>query len=216
MSNYIPSELKDLTASKQRVMQKVINEIENKQKGPKNRWTYIAITTFLSISVILFVFNEITNELESATEQHLDLTKPTFSDEQGFLSLYGITLGDPPSKVIDVYGENYTEIQADGSGADFVMDYDGTASFHFFHDKLDTIILMKIDPNYFDKLFSDYDGFKFRTPTSGNDRYFYSKETGQLLKATIVPDRGLYLYLMHGGKDLLENPDFPKIEQNVD
>lgn len=216
MNNYIPNEVKDLTANKQRVMRNVINEIENTSRRPKYKWRFVVITAVLTMSAILFVFNQLImeNEQQSATETQLDFTKPTFSEDQGLLHLYGVTLGDSESKVIESLGENYTIVDyVDGSGADFIMDYDGIARFYFYQDKLDSIIFMKVDKIYFDKLFNDYDGFKFLTSTTDNDRYFYSKETGQLLKATIVPDGNLYLYLMDGGKGLLENPDFPKIEQ---
>ena len=216
MNNYIPNEVKDLTTNKQRVMRNVINEIENTSRRPKHKWRFVVITAVLTISAIIFVFNQIImeNEQQSATEIQLDFTKPTFSEDQGLLHLHGVTLGDSESKVIERLGENYSiDDYEDGSVADFILDYDGIARFYFYQDKLDSIIFMKVDKIYFDKLFNDYDGFKFLTSTKNNDRYFYSKDTGQLLKATIVPDGNLYLYLMHGGKDLLENPDFPKIEQ---
>ena len=220
MNNYIPSKVKDLTASKQRVIQNVINEIENNQRNPKRKWLYVVLSTVLAVSVMLFVFSEIfmKNEQQSANGM-LDITKPTFSENQDLLYLHGVTLGDSQSKVIEALGENYTiDDHEDGSGADFILDYDGIVRFYFYQDKLDSILLMKVDKIYFDKLFDDYGGYKFITSSSedNNDRYFYSKETGQLLKATIVPDGNLYLYLMHGGKDLLENPDFPKIEQVLD
>lgn len=219
MNNYIPNEVKDLTTSKQRVMRNVVNEIENTSRKSKYKWQYVVITAILTISAMLFVFNEIfiKNEQQYATEVQLDFTKPTFSEEQGLLYLHGVTLGDSQSKVIERLGKNYTiDDYEDGSVADFILDYDGIARFYFYQDKLDLIIFMKVDEIYFDKLFNEYDGFKFLTSSNNNDRYFYSRETGQLLKATIIPNGDLYLYLMHGGKDLLENPDFPKIEQVFD
>lgn len=219
MNNFIPDEVKDLTASKQRVMRNVINEIGNNERRPKYKWHFALITGALTICVMLFVFNEIfiENEYQSATEHDLDLTKPSFSNKEGLLYLQGVTIGDSQSKVIEHLGENYSvEYQEDGSIADFILDYNGIARFYFYQNQLDSIIWTNIDKIYFDKLFEDYKGFKFLTPTSDNNRYFYSKETGQLLKATIVPDGSLYLYLMRGGKDLLENPDFPKIEQVLD
>lgn len=219
MNNYIPNEVKDLTTSKQRVMRNVVNEIENTSRKSKYKWQYVVITAILTISAMLFVFNEIfiKNEQQFATEVQLDFTKPTFSEEQGLLYLHGVTLGDSQSKVIERLGKNYTiDDYEDGSVADFILDYDGIARFYFYQDKLDLIIFMKVDEIYFDKLFNEYDGFKFLTSSNNNDRYFYSRETGQLLKATIIPNGDLYLYLMHGGKDLLENPDFPKIEQVFD
>ena len=219
MNKYIPTEVKDLTDSKQRVIQNVVKEIDHNQESPKHKWRYIVITAVLTISAMLFVFNEIfmENEQQSATELQLDFTTPTFSEEKGLLYLHGVTLGDSQSKVIENLGENYTiDDYVDGSGADFILDYDGIARFYFYQEKLDSIIFLNIDKSYFDQLFSDYNGFKFVTSTTNNDRYFYSKDTGQLLKATIVPNGNLYLYLMRGGKDLLENPDFPKIERILD
>ncbi|SDO09618.1 hypothetical protein SAMN05518871_11052 [Psychrobacillus sp. OK028] len=216
MNNYIPNQVKDLSTSKQRVMENVVDEVENTSRRSKYKWRYLVITAVLAITAMLFVYNEILieNEQQALSEMQLDFTKPTLSEEQGLLYLHGVTLGDSQSKVIERLGVNYkVDDYEDGSGADFILDYGGIARFYFYQDKLDSIIFMKVDKTYFDKLFNDYNGFKFLTPTTGDDRYFYSKETGQLLKATIVPDGNLYLYLMRGGKDLLENPDFPKIEQ---
>ena len=219
MNNFIPTKLKDLTDSKQRVMRNVLNEIENNSKRPKHKWRYAVITAILTMSAMLFVLNElfIESEQQSVTELQLDMTKPTFYEEQGLLYLHGVTLGDSQSSVIERLGENYTVVDfEDGTLADLILDYNGHAKFYFYEDKLDSIVFMNVDESYFDKLFNDYDGFKFLTPTTDNDRYIYSKETGQLLKATIVPDGNLYLYLLHGGKDLLENPDFPKIDLILD
>ncbi len=215
MNNYIPHEVKDLRTSKQRVMRNVVNEIENTSMKSKHKWRYVVITVVITISAMLFVFNEIfmENEQQSATEIQLDFTTPTFSEEQGLLYLHGVTLGDSQTKVIERLGVNYTiDDYEDGSGADFILDYGGIARFYFYQDKLDTIIFMKVDKIYFDELINEYNGFKFLTTTADNDRYFYSKETGQLLKATIVPEGNLYLYLMRGGKDFLENTDSSKIE----
>ena len=160
----------------------------------------------------------INNQHQSPIDLNIDLTKPTFSEEQGLLYLHGVTLGDSPSKVVEHLGENYIIGQADMGGSDFVMDYDGKASFYFYDDKLDSIVLRKLNKNYFDKLFNDYDGLKLiDSPRAvDSDRYFYSKETGQLLKATTeAPNEELYLYLIPAGKDLLENPDF-LVEQILD
>lgn len=60
----------------------------------------------------------INNEQQSPTDLNVDLGKPTFSEEEGYLYIHGVTLGDSPSKVIERLGENYVRGQADGSGSD--------------------------------------------------------------------------------------------------
>ena len=224
MSNYL-REVKDLTDSKHRVMRNVVNAIETNSRKPKHKWRYVLISAILTIGATLFVLNEIlienepqpATEINKVTEVLLDLEQPTFTEDKGLFYLHGVTLGDSQSRVIELLGENYKIQQEDGSGADFVMVYDELARFYFYEDKLDWILLKKVDMHYFDQLFKDYAGFKFKTTTDvNNDRFFYSKETGQLLKATTnVPNEDLYLYLIRGGKDLLENPDFPKWEQII-
>ena len=97
----------------------------------------------------------------SSTNLNVDLAKPTFTEEEGYLYLHGVTLGDSPSKVIERLGENYIIGQADGSGSDFLIDYERVASFYFYNDKLNSIILIKVDKDYFDELFTHYEGFKF-------------------------------------------------------
>lgn len=205
MNNYIPTKVQDLTESKQRVMQNVVNEIEKNSKRSKHQWRYVVISAFLIISTMLFVFNEVlieneppSNELQSPIEQHFDFTKPIFSDKQGTLYLQGITLGDSHEKVIGVLGENYTIVQEDDSEADFIMDYDGQARFYFNEDKLNSAVFMNVDEKYFNELFNDYDGFKFFTSiyTNYDGLYFYSNETNQLLKAiTGTTDGNLQLSL---------------------
>lgn len=209
MNNYIPNEVKDLTESKQRVMRNVVNEIENKSRRPKHKWRYVVITAVLTMSVMLFFLNEIffENEQQSATELHLDLTKPIFSEEQGLFYLNGITLGDSQSKVIERFGENYTIDQEDDSGADLILDYDGLAKFYFIEDKLDSIVFMNVDENYFDKFFKDYDGFKFifHWYLDNDNRLFFSKETSHILHAsTMSSDGNLYLSLFYAGPDRWE------------
>lgn len=49
----------------------------------------------------------------------------------------------------------------------------------------------------------NYDGVKVNSSTDDN-RYIYSKETSQIVKATLVPDGNLYLYLFYAGPDILE------------
>ncbi|MEK5207912.1 hypothetical protein [Psychrobacillus sp. FSL H8-0510] len=216
MNNYIPSKVKDLTASRQRVMRNVLKEIELNEERPKYKWRYVVISTLLTMSAVLFVLNEsiMENEQQSATELPLDLTKPTFSEEQGLLYLNGVTLGDSQSKVKESFGENYSvEYQEDGSIADLILDYDGKARFYFYNDKLDLIIFQKTDEKNFDKLFNNFDGIKVISSTDA-DRFIYSKETSHILKATFIPNGNLYLYLSYAGPDLLENPDFLNLEQD--
>lgn len=218
MSNYIPNELKNLTHSKERVMQNVVSEIQKTSRKPKHAWRSVAITAVLTMSAMLFVFNEVStenkpqsNELKSPIEQHFDLTKPTFTDEQGNLYLQGITLGDSQEKVIGVLGENYTLVQEGDSEADLIMDYDGQARFYFNEDKLNSAVFMNIDKIYFDELFKDYDGFKFFTSiyTNYDGHYFYSNETSQVLKAlTEGTDGNLQLSLEYYDPNFFINAEY--------
>lgn len=218
MSNYIPNELKDLTHSKERVMKNVVSEIQKTSRRPKHTWRYVVITAVLTMSAMLFVFNEVSienepqsNELKSPTDQHFDLTKPTFTDEQGTLYLQGITLGDSQEKVIGVLGENYTLVQEDDSEADLIMDYDGQARFYFNEDKLNSAVFMNVDEIYFDELFKDYDGFKFFTSiyTNYDGHYFYSNETSQVLKAlTEATEGNLQLSLEYHDQNFFINAEY--------
>lgn len=226
MNNYIPNELKDLTISKERVIQNVVSEIQRTSRRPKYTWRYVVISAVLIMSTMLFVFNEVlienepqSNELKSPTKQHYDLTKPTFTDEQGTLYLLGITLGDSHEKVIGVLGENYTIVQEDASEADFIMDYDGQARFYFNEDKLNSAVFMNVDKKYFEELFKDYDGFKFFTSiyTNYDGHYFYSDETNQGLKAlSATTDGNVQLSLYHHDTNSFINAEYLyKTEQKL-
>jgi hypothetical protein len=213
MNNYIPTKLKDLTDSKKRVMRNVVNEIDKNSRRPNHKWRYVVVTAAITMSAMLFVLNEILieNEQPSATELHLDLTKPTFTDERGTLYLQGITLGDSHEKVIGVLGDNYTIVQEDDSEADFIMDYDGQARFYFNEDKLNSAVFMNVDEKYFDELFKDYDGFKFFTSiyTNYDGHYFYSNETNQVLKAlTEATDGNLQLSLYYHDPNFFINAEY--------
>ncbi len=118
----------------------------------------------------------------SPTNTNVDLAKPTFTEEEGYLYFHGVTLGDSPSKVIERLGENYIIGQADGSGSDFLINYDGVASFHFYNDKLNSIVLIKVDKDYFENyliITMDLKLLKMITIV-----IIYSEETCQVIKAT--------------------------------
>lgn len=212
MDKFIPTEVKDVTESKKRVMQNVVDEIQNRSKRPKHNWRYVVLAAVVTMSAMLFVINEVLTENDdpsvadqpSPTELDIDLSKPIFSEEQGLFYLDGITLGDSESKVIEVFGENFTVVQEDDSEADIVMNYEGQVKFYFIEDKLDSIVFMNVDEDYFDRLFNDYGGFKFifHWYLDNDNRLFYSKETSQLLHAsTMSMDGNLYLSLFRAGPD---------------
>ena len=216
MDKFIPTEVKDLTESKKRVMRNVVDEIQNRSKRPKHKWRYVVIAAVVTMSAMLFVLNEVLTENEpsvadqpSPAELDIDLSKPIFSEEQGLFYLDGITLGDSQAKVIEVFGENFTIVQEDdseedGSEADVVMNYRGQAKFYFIEDKLDSIVFMNVDEDYVDKLFNDYGGFKFifHWYLDNDNRLFYSKETSHILHAsTMSMDGNLYLSLFRAGPD---------------
>lgn len=192
MDKFIPTEVKDVTESKKRVMRNVEIEIQNRSKRLKHNWRYAVIAAVVTMSAMLFVLNEVLTENEpsvadqpSPAELEIDLSKPIFSEEQGVFYLEGITLGDPQAKVIEVFGENFTIVQEDDSEADIIMNYEGQAKFYFIDDQLDSIVFMNVDEDYFDKLFNDYEGFKFIYFGISNDnRFFYSNETNQIVKAS--------------------------------
>lgn len=148
------------------------------------------------------VFQEVvTWELSDA------IVQPTFSEEQGLFYLHGLTLGDSKTDVIERFGKKYTkDEQVDGSGADFAFDYNNNARFYFYQDKLDSIRFENVDQNYFEQLFKEYDGIKF---TSDDDRFIYSKETSQVIKAEFIPDGSLTISLFIAWPDdLLENKEY--------
>jgi len=152
----------------------------------------------------------IKNQNPSSTNSNVDLTKPTFTQKEGYLYFHGVTLGDSPSKIIERLGENYIIGQADGSESDFIMNYDGLASFQFYNDKLNSIVLIKVDKKYFDDLFNQYEELKFIE--DDYDRYIYSEETFQMIRATTqTPNNDLYLYIGYPGPEFWDHPEMQDI-----
>ncbi len=216
MNDFIPPKIKNLTESKKRVIQNVESAIENNSGSVKNKWRYVVIATILTMSLMIFVLNEVrTENVPSTAEQHIGLSKPAISNEQGMLYLQGITLGDPQSQVIKIFGENYTKEHEDGSGSDYVMVYEDNMRFYIYQDKIEMILFKKVDKNYFNKLFNNYDGFKVgSSDIDDHDRFIFSKETNRILKATTsVPNKELYLYLTYAAPEIMENPDFIEAER---
>ncbi|MCM3712173.1 hypothetical protein [Sporosarcina luteola] len=226
MDKFIPTEVKDITDSKKRVMRNVVEEIQNRSKRRKHNWRYIIIGAVVTMSAMLFVINEVLTENEpsvaeqpSPTKIDIDLSKPIFSEEQGVFYLEGITLGDSQAKVIEVYGENFTIVQEDdseedGSEADVVMNYEGQAEFSFIEDKLDSIVFVNVDEDYFNKLFNDYGGFKFTLFHIDDVRFFYSNETNQIIESSTQPNNeNLYVTLSYAESHLKKEAEYLYITQ---
>lgn len=223
MDNYTPNEIKDLKIMKQRVMQNVVHEIENKPTKPKYRWRFIMISAIFTLCVMFFMLNQVTNDVQqSANIQQFDFTQPQFYEEQGLFYLNGFTLGDSKTKVIDRLGEvateiqvagliaesGITEIQEDGMGADLILDYKGDARFYFYEDKLFSILLLNTNEEKFEKIYQEYTGMKF---TSYGHDYLYSSETSHIIKAETTPMGNLYVYLSIAlPEQLLENEGYLK------
>lgn len=226
MNNFIPNELKDVTKSKERIMRNVVNDIQHKPKRSKHHWTYGVLAAVFTISVTLFILNEVVIKNEPSiveqpppTNQSIDGSKPTVFEEQGLFYMSGVTLGDSQSTVIEVFGEDFTLLneQADGSEADFVMDYGGQMRVSFIDDKVESIEFTHVDEAYFDTLFHAYDGFKFIYFDITDDRFFYSTETHQLVTASLDSiNENLTLTLAYADERWKETAEYLSVtQQNI-
>ena len=230
MDNYTPNEIKDLKIIKQRVMQNVVHEIENKSPKPKYKWRFIIISAVFTLCVMFFMLNQIMNDNQhSANVPQFDFTQLEFYEEQGLFFINGFTLGDSKSKVIERLGEKasteiqvaglsaesgITEIQEDGMGADLILDYKGEARFYFYEDKLFSILLLNTNEERFEKVYNEYTGMKF---TSYGHHYLYSGETAHIIKAEITPMGNLYVYFSIAEQEqLLENEGYIKLKESTD
>ena len=230
MDNYTPNEIKDLKIMKQRVMQNVVQEIENKPPKPKYRWRFIMISAFFTLCVVFFMLNQIMSDNQhSANSPQIDFTQPQFSEEQGLFYLNGFTLGDSKSNVVERLGEKksteirvaelkadsgITEIQEDGNGADFILDYKGEARFYFYEGKLFLMLLLNTNEEQFEKIYNEYNGMKF---TAYGHHYLYSNETSHIIKAETTPMGNLYLYLsIAEPEQLMENEGYIKLIESTD
>lgn len=217
MNDYIPTKVRDLTESKQRVMRNVVNEIENNTKRSKHKWQYVVITAVLTMSAMLFVLNEImienelpATEVQSPTEK-FDLTKPSFTEKQGAFYLHGITLGDSQEKVMERLDGKFSIMLGDGSEEDMIMDLGEQVKFYFMEDTLTSIEFTNVDESYFEKLFNDYDGFKFflSMPTAFDGRVIYSKKTNMVLEeSTTASKENISLSLYYADSNLQENAEY--------
>lgn len=230
MDNYTPKEIKDLKVMKQRVMQNVVQEIENKPPKPKFRWRFIIISAIFTLCMMFFMLNQIMSDNQhSANTPQFDFTQPQFYEEHGLFYLNGFTLGDSKSDIVERLSEKklteiqvaeliadseITEIQEDGNGADFILDYKGEARFYFYDEKLFSMLLLNTNEEQFEKIYKEYNGMKF---TAYGQHYLYSSETSQIIKAETTPMGNLYLYLsIAEPKQLMENEGYIKLIESTD
>ncbi|MBD8035503.1 hypothetical protein H9635_02045 [Solibacillus sp. A46] len=229
MDNYTPKEIKDLKVMKQRVIQNVVQEIENKRTKPKYRWRFIMISAIFTLCMMFFMLNQIMSDNQhSANTPQFDFTQPQFYEEHGLFYLNGFTLGDLKSDIVERLGEKnlteirvaeliadseLTEIQEDGNGADFILNYKGEARFYFYDEKLFSMLLLNTNEEQFEKIYKAYNGMKF---TAYGQHYLYSSETSQIIKAEITPMGNLYLYLSIAElEQLRENEGYIKLMEST-
>ena len=114
----------------------------------------------------------------------LNHSQPIVSIAKDNLYLHGITLGDPESKVIAYFGDDYTSNEK-GGGADSTLLYGDEMEFHFTEGKLHSMQFLKVDEEYFNHVLSDFEGVDL-----------YSAETSQMI-STEHSDAGELIVTLH-------------------
>lgn len=217
MNKFLPPELKDLSESRKRVMQNVMEKVESSPAKRKWKWPYTAMTAAILASAMFFVLQVTMNKEDGKPasdteipqieggepvdsvdspkdekkskdegEVALDLSKPTFINNEGVFTVNGITVRDMQADVINHLGQSYTlEDDLDGSGADMAMNYDNQIIVYFYKDKMDSILFLDMDEEHARQIFMDATEVKFM---SGETRFIYSVETAQIIKMEYTPD----------------------------
>ncbi|MCG3086871.1 hypothetical protein [Sporosarcina cyprini] len=211
MNKFLPSELKDLSESKERVMRNVSNSLA--QETSKRKWPYLLMTGIIVACSMLFVFRvvlddpqaemgketpvdigDVPKEKESPSDI-ADLSKPAFTVELGKFYLNGVTMGDSLEDVVERLGKDYTLIDdLDGTGADMGLDYEGKLIVFLYKDQVETLLFTDVDSQYGEQLYRDYGGIKF--VSENLMRYMYSMENSYLIKMELDGDGKLLVRLM--------------------
>lgn len=182
------------------------NVIQEAEKPRKNRWVIYLLTALLAV-VILYSINQLFNNTKLSTiTPPIDFTQPMFEEKEGRFYMQGVTIGDTKEKIVALFGENaLKEYEEDGSGADYILDYNGDARFYFYEGKLFLMILLNTNEEAFTHLYDTYSGHKF---TTDGGRFFYTTETLPVLKAEYTPMGTLSVYLRTSSsgefRDMLE------------
>lgn len=238
MNNFLPPGLKDLTDSKERVMERVMKKVELSPRKQKPKWIYAAMTATLLVSSMFFVIQVTMNnedgkqgsdtditqiggdkspkppadeekieDPKDVGEAAVDLSKPTFTNDEGVFRLNGITVGDTQEDVIRQLGDSYTTVDdLDGSGADLGMNYDNQLIVYFYQDKVKSILLLNMDEEHSRQMYMDVAGIKFM---SGTTRFIYSVETAHIIKMEYTPYGELNVWFsQNDDPNLGENPGF--------
>ncbi|QTD39706.1 hypothetical protein [Sporosarcina sp. Te-1] len=211
MNKFLPSELRDLSDSKKRVIQKVTIQMEKTLRQPKRRWPAILMTSIIVSCIMVFAFQAVLDgqNPSSLREESLEtidkLAKPSFTMELGAFYLNGITKGDSPGHVIDRLGEGYTLISdLDGTGADVGLDYGNRLKVFFYKNQVDTMFLTEVDPQFAEQLYRDYGGIKFISEDT--IRFMYSMEKLQLIKMEYDGEGKMSVGLMGIEPNFAEHP----------
>lgn len=140
-------------------------------------------------------------------EVMLDLSKPTFTNEEGVFIVNGITVKDTQEDVINQLGESYTLVDnLDAPGADMAMNYDNRIMVFFYKDKVESILVLDMDEEHARQIYMDTAEIKFMSDTT---RYIYSAETAHIIKMEFTPDGHLNVWFkLNDDPNLGSNPGF--------
>jgi hypothetical protein len=190
----------------------------------KKYWMIILLSIVIT-SGCKSVEGESNNTKNTGDEDLINVENTIFTEELGEYYLYGITLGDSKSEVIERLGENYKDVfdpETNGSGADSILEYNNL-SVHLFEDKVFLISIPRMDEGYYEKTFNEYDGDKFVDWQDKEDKYslsyarfFYSEETSHILMAKYDPKKNLYVSLLYKDINFDETLNSPFLERSLD
>lgn len=229
MNKFLPPELKDLSDSKKRVMQNVTETSETRTVKRKWKWPYTAMTAVMLASTMFFVFQVTVNKEDGQPgsdtevpqiegekpvespgdvgEATIDLSKPTFINNEGVFTVNGITVGDTQEDVINQLGESYTQDDnVDAPGADMAMYYDNQINVFFYKDKVESILVLGMNEDHARQIYVDTAEIKFMSDTT---RFIYSVETAHIIKMEYSPDGQLNVWFkQNDDPNLGSNPGF--------
>lgn len=143
----------------------------------------------------------------------------TISKENGKFYFNGITLKDSKSEVIEILGGDCIEVDDHGTGATLILEYDNLLIFFNGELVVYEIIIRSFDEPYYEALFDSFikDGVVYN---SGEDKYnlnsarfFYSKDSSQLVTAKYDPNRNLFVFFMHADNNFFDAFEVGAYEQ---
>jgi hypothetical protein len=140
------------------------------------------------------------SSLEDIEPAPIDFTHPKITVVNNMFNIEGVSIGNSLEKVTSVIGKNYiSNTNVEGPIAvDIEIVYDNIATFKFYKNQLIKVYLFNVNKEYYEEIFNASNMIKIEEEDM---TILYIKESNQSIKAEIVENNNLILYIGNTGPE---------------